>query len=314
MRPGGLLRGLPREVLMKRLFPLLVVTSGCFAVADLERFDAVEDEPAGVFDDPADPSSLELTLVGMGPHGDQLIEFRVVDDQNFIQCRGVIDPIDHPPVDRVTLNLRNAIPAQNGPYRLDLYADVNGSGSYDGVPGPVTADHAWRIAPLADFPADEFVHRANVVQVRYQHNTQFTDIDQWPDGVAAPARSPSADARLRFAEGHMGEYVGKLLEVRLVQAHAPFHTVGLYRSGSVPAGDFEAVVKGVVETGDRYRIDVYVDANGNGLYDNPAEAGADRGWRFERTAELAGEEALAIDFAFEPDDPAVPATTDVGAP
>ena len=36
--------------------------------------------------------------------------------------------------------------------------------------------------------------------------------------------------------------------------------------------------------------------------------------RAVRRAELAGEEALAIDFAFEPDDPAVPATTDVGAP
>ena len=72
--------------------PFAATSSGCFAVADLGRFHGASDEQ-GV-DDPNVAWDLKLTLNGMGVHLNQLIEFRVIDSENYIQARGVIDPVD----------------------------------------------------------------------------------------------------------------------------------------------------------------------------------------------------------------------------
>ncbi len=300
--------------MLARALPVtLAAVCGCFAVTDIGSYRVGVSASAasgGASDDPTQPSTLVLTLRGMSVHLTQRMEFRVVDSHDYVQARGIVEPFAEPPSGGVTFHLGAAIPADNGPYRLDLYADVNGSGDYDGIPGGITSDHAWRIEPLADYPAGKVAHLANVVQVTFTHNTQFTDIDEW-DGKHAPAQSTGADVRVRFPRDKMSPFRGRLLELRVVQASAPLRTVALYRDPELPDADVEAFIPGVVEVGDRYAVEVYVDANGNGAYDNPAASAGDRGWRIERKAEVAGASTIAVDLDF---DPSAPSAIDVGAP
>jgi hypothetical protein len=51
---------------------------------------------------------------------------------------------------------------------------------------------------------------------------------------------------------------------------------------------FDMKVPGVVEDGVIYNVLVYVDANGNGSYDNPATGGGDLGWSVTGTADTTG--------------------------
>jgi hypothetical protein len=55
-------------------------------------------------------------------------------------------------------------------YYLDFYADMNENGYYDVPP----ADHAWRIE-IPTVAADTFIH--------FEHNTNFSDIDEEPTSV-----------------------------------------------------------------------------------------------------------------------------------
>jgi hypothetical protein len=242
-----------------------------------------------VKDDPTLPSTLELTLKGMGVHLNQRIEFRIIDSNNFVQSRGVVEPLDAPSTETVTFTVPKGIPAENGPYRLDFYADVNGSGDFDGLKTGLTHDHAWRIEPLVDTPAGKFPHIANVTQVIFNHNTLFVDIREWPKGTVALPQDTGVDVDVRFAADKLSEFVGKLCEVRVAEARTG-HTVGLYRIPEVPSHDFVAHIAGVVEAGAPYNVDVYIDANGNGTYEDPSgtSASVDLGWRFSVNAETLG--------------------------
>ena len=319
--------------------------SGCFAVADLDRFTPTD---AGVSqeDDKTKPSDLLLTMRGMKPHLDQLIEFRVIDTSNFIQSRGVIEPVDEPSTFEVTFHVPKAIPAENGPYRFDFYADVSGSRSFEGLApeglDPLFRDHAWRIDPLADYPEGAFPHVANSVQVIFTHNKLFTDINEW-EGKPNPPKDTGADVRVRFSASKMAEFTGKLLQVRVSEVNSG-HVVALYRNPEIPSTDFEGRIPGAVELGDAYLVDVYIDANGNGTYESPTsvQAGVDRVWRFPMNAATVGsggaggsegaggaggaggsgggeggaggatESVLGIDLDFDPSVPSVP--VDIGPP
>src|SRR5262249_41848139 len=84
-----------------------------------------------------------------------------------------------------------------------------------------------------------------------------------------------------FKASKMASFVGKLIQVRVVEAQSG-HTVGLYRNPHIPSADFQGFIPGVVEDNENYDIDVYIDANANGTYDNPKSvtANPDLGWRF----------------------------------
>ncbi|HZO15617.1 MAG TPA: hypothetical protein VFB62_20230, partial [Polyangiaceae bacterium] len=75
----------------RALFALLsMATAGCFVITDLDRYqpDQSGSGAADAIDDPALPSTLKLTMIDMGFHFNQLIEYRVIDNQNAIQSRG----------------------------------------------------------------------------------------------------------------------------------------------------------------------------------------------------------------------------------
>lgn len=283
---------------MNRLGSKLLATTlacalaGCFAVTDIDRFHTAKRGGSGQFDD------LRFSVKAMTSHPAELFEFRVVDANNVIQSRGFLSPLGG--VD-VAMNAPLAIPKVNGPFRLDFYADHDGTGGYS---GPDPKDHSWRIAPLVDFPqaSDPGAASDGVVDVVFEHNRSFTDLGVTPDGKVAAPTDTGVPAVLRFT--NMGPHAQKTLQARVRDGTG--HTAGLYRV-RVTQPSFELQIPGIVDAGVDYDVEIWIDGNGNGAYDVPVPGG-DLGFRVRRPSDRSG---MRLDF-----DPAAEGTglVDVGPP
>jgi hypothetical protein len=270
-----------RPTSSRAAFILLALASAlgaCADVAGLDRFQkrsVAESASTG-----AEFLTLKLSLIGMRPHLDQLVEYRVIDANNYVQSRGVIRGF--PQSGDATVIAKRAIPRINGPYRLDFYADVNNSGGFDGLGSVITNDHAWRIEPLA--PNMEKLQADDVVEVKFQHSTSFTNIDQYPSGTKNPSADTGLGAKIHLTG--LDEAVGHVVEVRVAD-HLSHHVVGLHRTTSASSATIDAVIPGCVDLDTEYDVDIYVDANGDGKYDDPRNGG-DRGWRLSATSAVKG--------------------------
>ena len=91
-------------------------------------------------------------------------------------------------------------------------------------------------------------------------------------GVAVAA----APAWVTFSLLEMEAYVGQRLEARVV-ADATGEEVLRVLTTAIPAGAFDLVLE-PLETEAAYRVDLYVDVNGDGWYDRPPE---DAAWRVD---------------------------------
>ena len=245
--------------------------------------------------------NLRVSLVAMKPHHVSYCELFVIDANNVIQSRAILDPLG---TENATINMPYAVPKLGGPYRLDFYSDMNGTRSYDGLGSVITNDHAWRLDPLEDYPKGA-AHEKGSILVNFVHNTIFTDIDQYPSGTPNKPRESGVQARIDFSK--MTPYTGKFLQLTVLEKVSG-HMVGLYRIVSIQEESFTATVPGVVDVGVDYRVNIYIDANGNGAYDNPEESDADRGWRLDATSDADG-----IRLSFDPTS-ASRHTVDVGPP
>jgi hypothetical protein len=280
------------------LLPLLFVM-GCTQIIDVDRFHekAATQAPTSKNTQFLD---LQFSVVGMKPHLAHTFEYRVIDANNLVQSRGIISPLG---ATDVTIFVPRAIPRSNGPYRLDFYGDVNGSGGYDGIGSVISNDHAWRIEPLEDYPAGTVTPVDGLVQVTFTHSTSFTDIDQYPSGTPNKAKDTGLGAKIHLAS--LGSMPGKMIEVRVAEKETK-HVVGLMRIPSVSASTLDLNIPGVVDVGVDYDVDLYCDANGNGTYDDPAQGG-DWGIRAGSSSTETGL-AVNIDVATAPHD------IDVGHP
>ncbi|MDP9035737.1 MAG: hypothetical protein M3O50_13110 [Myxococcota bacterium] len=103
--------------------------SACFAVVDVDRFHISQKASSASDGSVSNPSAMYLdfkfSLVGMKPHLTQMFEYRIIDASNFVQSRGVVNPLG---TADVVINVPHAIPTTNGPFHLDFYADVDGTG------------------------------------------------------------------------------------------------------------------------------------------------------------------------------------------
>jgi hypothetical protein len=297
---------------------ITLTLSGCFAVVDVDHFhtaaagspdSSAPDALAPAPDTSGAPSmsgeylNLKLSLIGMTPHLRQLFEYRIIDGNNFIQSRGVVNPLGAPDV---IINAPLAIPKVNGPFRLDFWADVESLGTYDKIGSVISNDHAWRIDPLRDYPDGTVTAVDGLVQVTFTHNTSFTEINQYPSGTPNPPRDTTlgATVQVRGADALQG----RLIQVRIIDAGGTNHTVGLFRVPQIGAAAFDMSIPGVVEMGGVYNALVYVDANNNGIYDNPALGLGDLGWSKVGTADATGLTVI-LDAANT-----TAANVDVGAP
>ncbi len=258
-------------VVVAHLAPL-----ACSQVIDVDRFHERATTP------PASTGStgnqqfrdLQLTFAGMKPHLAHTFEYRVIDANNLVQSRGIVTPLG---AAEVTIFIPRAIPKSNGPYRLDFFADVNGSGGFDGIGSVISNDHAWRIEPLVDYPAGTVTPVDGLVQVMFTHSTSFTDIDSYPSGTPNKTKDTGLPAKVHLAS--LQGVAGKMLELRVAEKDTR-HVVGLARFPAVSATTLDVTIPGVVDVSVDYEVDVYVDTNDNGVYDDPSKPAGDWGCRF----------------------------------
>lgn len=259
------------------------LATGCFAVVDVDRF---KQGTTSQFQD------LRFRLEQATSHTANYCEYRIVDPAGTIRSRGIIDPLFKPDVD---VHAPNAVPTQGGPYRIDFYCDKVQLRAYNGLGPDHNSAHAWQVSPLADYPPPGNPND-NLVDVRYVHDTNFKELNETP--------SKNLGFAFKMKMTKMDAYIGKLVQVRVSDVGSG-QTLGVYRFPSLPKADPDLVIPGIV-LDLSYRIDVYADVNGNGVYDNPA-TGGDHGWRLQLDGTGAD---LSVNF--DPD--SAPKNVDVGLP
>lgn len=261
---------------------LVLATSGCFAVTDLDRF---EPDPTGAGGTSAVGAvayrDLRFTLRGMKPHAKHMFQYRVVTEQNIVVSTGRLVPFGpatkgpmDDPVDTL-IEVPGAVPRGN--VRLDFYADLDGTGDYGGVGAlPEKKDHAWIIDDINEPPPSVGSATATVIDVGFSHNAEFIDLNR--DG--AP-QYVGFDTRIELTG--ISALFGRTVEVRLINPLNK-HTVGLHRFPQLDASNTSVVIEGMVEPEVDYDIEVYADLNGDGVYQDTTAAGGDGGWRTRVTA------------------------------
>lgn len=251
------------------------LSSSCFAVTDLDRF-----EPAQAVA-PANFNNLKVTVRGMTSHVAERVEFNVIDSQNFVQSRTLIQPLGGPDA---TFSFVGAVPKQNGPFRLDFYADHDNSGGYTFPRPDAFLDHSWRIE-LTDAILDK---NTNTYVIEFLHNQSFVDL---PPPI-------ELGKRLLVHLKAMQPFLGKRVEVRVSDA-ATQRGVALSRVPQLGEPDKDLEVSGMLETGVGYRVEVYTDdGNGGGIV----------AFRFDQTADPNG-----LEVTFDGANPGPP-VTDARAP
>jgi hypothetical protein len=230
-----------------------LLSTSCFVVTDLGRFEKAEARA------PSNFSDLRVTVRGMTSHVNELFEYRVVDGTNVIQSRGFIVPLGGP---GATFYVKGAVPKQNGPFRLDFYSDHDNSGGYFEPRPDVTLDHSWRL-PLDESILDD----DGTYVVSFDHNTSFSRLD-------APAPPTEFGKNLVVHLRGMAAFQGKRVEVRVGDASIE-RIVALYRVPSLTQPEVDLTVGGMIESGVTYDVEVYTD-DGNG--------GAVQAFHFEQLA------------------------------
>lgn len=219
------------------------LSTSCFVVTDLGRFEKAP--PVA----PSDFSDLRVALRGLTSHVNEKFEYRVVDSANVIQSRGFIEPLGGPDA---SFYVQGAVPKQNGPFRLDFYADHDSSGQYSPPPRPDQhPDHSWRL-DLDDKTLDE----NGVYVVSFSHNQSFVNLE-------APAAPIEFGKRCTVHLRAMDAFLGKRVEVRVGDASTT-HIVAMYRVPKLTQPELEVVVSGMIETGVTYGVEVYTDDGAGG--------------------------------------------------
>lgn len=221
-----------------------VSSSGCFAIADLDRF---ETEGGGTERNPFQMHVCEFTS-----HPMERVEFRILSGSEAdIAMRrpsllglAVLHPLAAQEGHFIMPGLLD-----DGAAHLDFWVDISNGGSLDDL------DHQWR----EDVPAsgeEIFVHDpvfdVEVTTAEFNRRSDFV-------------------FQLRNAEMFAGTLIDRRhLEVRVVEhlGGRPVITRGLYRIVLVREfANTDLTLPGIVEPGLEYRVEIFVDMNGNRLYE-----------------------------------------------
>lgn len=241
---------------------LATATSSCFAVTNLDRFEGA----SGASGD------LTFTISGFTSHVNEMFEYRIVDNSNVLQARGIIVPLGST---GTRVFVRGAVPKTNGPFNLDFYSDHDLSGGYDRDPVKSTGDHSWR-QPLTP----DLLDAKGGYVVAYEHNYSFSVLTN-----PAPPREIGTPAKIRLS--NMTAFIGKRVEIRVAVASSQ-RVVALYRITKLAGATTEVTIPGMMEDRDSYSVEIYTD-NGS---ESP---GTPRAFRMAATATGAG-----LDVSFDP--------------
>jgi hypothetical protein len=246
--------------------------ASCFAVTDLDRFEAAPTSTSKFFD-------LSFTVRGMDSHVAETLEVRITDRDKIIQTRVFVKPLGG---SAKLITIPAAIPKQDTGLVLQFFADHNNTGVYDLSPQP--RDHSWRLN-VDDFKPKDPGEAAMVIS--FDHTPTFQDLD--------PVQVFGNDAIIKLS--NLGGYQGKRLQVRIADANST-QTVGLYRVSKVETPSIDARLEGMIDkgVGTRYLVQVSADSGSDDI--STAEKAA------AKTASLEGYEleaasgpsGLTVDF------------------
>lgn len=258
---------------------LAASTSSCFAVTNLDRFEKSATSNSNFVD-------LRLTVRGMTSHVNEMFEYRIVDRDNILQSRGIILPLGGPDA---SMFVPGAVPKQNGPFKLDFYADHDLAHNmrYDRDQATGVGDHSWRIFldGSTDPPSpSNFDEASGTYKVTFDHNTSFNLLTD-----PVPPREIGSPATIRLS--NMGAFLGKRLEIRVADASSK-RVVAFYRVPSLASADPTITIPGMIEDDVTYTVEVYTDDNA--LY--PATPGSVRAFRVTQQSAPAG----GLDVSFDP--------------
>lgn len=257
---------------------LVMAGPGCTAITSGD-FEAREAPLVCGNDAASGRVDLRLDLTGMNAHQNGRFVVSLVRTDgvtNRTVARTVYDPLG-------AADLQIALPCAviDADHVVTMWADLNGNGSFDPCPTAPEGceDHQWRVAVEDDGTAS------------YHHSAEFVDITQ-------DAALPIGALPLRAALENMSEFAGRRAEVHLRRSlgDGTFETVFIYRLGQIP-GDNATVMptqENVVQRGERYEVAIWIDTNGNGIYDAPSSIGIE-GRDYATTIDAIGEGPSASD-------------------
>lgn len=249
------------------LLVLALCNAGCFAVADLDRFEFDEGR-TGAPCDPAtntDASEIRDLIFSMRdvPHVGKHTEIRVVSQasSNPLEAIYVYQGL---PARDVVVRMPGAI--RRGPFRLDFWADVSGDESLDAPPD----DHTWSSITPDTLSTDQL--SAGCAQ--FDHNTVFSLLND-PEMFPVTMHSDLQVRALNF-QG----FQSRAVEMRVIINQSGVRTIGVYRFQELPnENDTLFVFPGIGVAGDEYTIEMYVDLNANLMWDR----GEEPSWRSDAT-------------------------------
>lgn len=255
---------------------------GCTAITsgDFEE----RDEPLVCGNDLDDERvDMRLDLTDMNAHIDNLVVANLVRIEGVgpARTRRTVARAVYDPLGEADLQIALPCTVADGNHEVDLFADLNGNRMLDACPRAPEAceDHQWRLMLQADGT------------VSYQHDVDFVDITTDP-------ALPIGALPLRAAVGNLSGFAGMQLELHLrrVLESGETETVFVYRLGQIPPGDAMIVQRqdNLVQLRERYEVAIWIDTNGNGVYDAPSDIGVE-GRDYATTIDAVGEPPGAVD-------------------
>ena len=236
---------------MKKIYPIVIVS--LFGALILNT--ACGDEEILTGPSPKGPVDVQLRVSGMSTNVGQVLHVDVIASDQRLKARAIIEPLSAA-ADTIVL----AMAAPFSGHRIDMFADVNNSGSYE--PHPI--DHGWRL----NVPPNGVV--------TFVRDNNFTDITD--SLLIRPGNL------FRLDLNGFGQHVGERFEVHVIDT-SNGRTVGLYRIDGLNSGTRSMSIDGVIVDGAGYQIDFYIDVNANKRYDAPP---IDNAWRVMDTGGPGG--------------------------
>lgn len=244
---------------MKTLYTTIIVS----LFAGLLQVGACGDDEIITGPSPTGPVDVQLRLSGMDINIGHVLHINVIASDERLKSRAIIEPLR---AAGDTIVLAQAAPF--GGHRIDMFADVNNSGSYEPPPN----DHAWRLS----VPGNGVV--------TFVRDNNFIDIDD--SALIRPGNL------FRLDLTGFDQHVGDRFEVHVIDI-SNGRTVGLYRIDGLNSGSRSLTIDGVIVDGVGYQVDFYTDLNRNNRYDPPP---ADNAWRVMFTGSPTG---LSITFPLD---------------
>ncbi|MCB9708930.1 MAG: hypothetical protein H6714_09100 [Myxococcales bacterium] len=243
---------------------LVLSTTGCFAITDLDRFkDECEGDLNTRRDFNAEITNLQA-FMGALPPANARVELRVVNEEFVNVARAVVDGLnERTESESVKVFMPRAIP--HGKHQVHIYIDLNQNHRYDRVIGALAQQEPSWIAEMC--PSGLF---------RFNATEALQDIED-------PATSsPGGLFSLKLTDlfPHLGGE--QKLELLVFSDENVVPAIGYYRAPGVLKPELQVNVPGIITSETHYRVDFYIDKNADGVYSGHP---TDHSWRLALASE-----------------------------